>query len=380
MQNNPSVAPLWINTPQKLAAMIDDLHHTDFLSVDTESNSLYVYYEQVCLIQISTASADYLIDPFELKDLSCLAEIFANPKQEKIFHASEYDVICLKRDFNFTFANIFDTMVAARILGEQAVGLAALLNSRMGLELEKKYQRANWGLRPLTPEMLTYACQDSHYLYELRNILAGELKEKGLWELALEDFRLACHVEGHAGGPVPQTCWKVAGSTAIDGQEAAVLQLLCDFREGLASKQNVPPFKIMGNDVLMKLIKEVPATMEELKAIRGTSPRFIARHGNEILNILNQKDSLPPLRKERKVRPSEAYLNRLESLREWRKLKGKELKVESDVILPRDFVEVVAGVNPASQKELKEVLQAIPWRYDHFGKEIFGVLKKQETE
>ncbi|MPM90371.1 Ribonuclease D [bioreactor metagenome] len=271
-------------------------------------------------------------------------------------------------------------MIAARILGEQSVGLAALLNSRMGLELDKKYQRANWAIRPLTPEMLTYACQDSHFLYELRNILAAELREKGLWELALEDFQLACRVEGHAGVPVPQTCWKVAGSTAIDGQEAAILQLLVDFRENLASKQNVPPFKIITNEVLMKLIKEVPSTYDELKAIRGTSPRFIERHANEILDILKKKESLPPLRKERKVRPSEAYLNRLDSLREWRKLKGKELKVESDVILPRDFVENVAGANPTTQKELKEILQLIPWRNEHFGKEILLVLKKQETE
>ncbi|MEA5077895.1 MAG: HRDC domain-containing protein [Anaerolineaceae bacterium] len=380
MPNSTPVTPLWIDTPQKLAAMSADLQQADYLCVDTESNSLYVYYEQVCLIQISTASQDYLLDPLVLKDLSCLAGIFANPKQEKIFHASEYDVICLKRDFNFTFANIFDTMIAARILGEQAVGLAALLNSRMGLELDKKYQRANWAIRPLTPEMLTYACQDSHFLYELRNILAAELKEKGLWELALEDFHLACRVEGHAGVPVPQTCWKVAGSTAIDGQEAAILQLLVDFRENLASKQNVPPFKIITNEVLMKLIKEVPTTYDELKAIRGTSPRFIERHANEILDILKQKESLPPLRKERKVRPSEAYLNRLDSLREWRKLKGKELKVESDVILPRDFVENVAGANPTTQKELKEILQLIPWRNEHFGKEILSVLKKQETE
>lgn len=380
MPNSTPITPLWIDTPQKLAAMSADLQQADYLCVDTESNSLYVYYEQVCLIQITTATHDYLIDPLALKDLNGLAGVFANPKQEKIFHASEYDVICLKRDFNFTFANIFDTMIAARILGEQAVGLAALLNSRMGLELDKKYQRANWAIRPLTLEMLTYACQDSHFLYELRNILAGELREKGLWELALEDFRLACRVEGHAGVPVPQTCWKVAGSTAIDGQEAAILQLLCDFRENLASRQNVPPFKIITNEALMRLIKEIPSTYDELKAIRGISPRFIERHANEILDILKQKESLPPLRKERKVRPSEAYLNRLESLREWRKLKGKELKVESDVILPRDFVETVAEVNPTTQKELKEILQLIPWRNEHFGKEILAVLKKQETE
>lgn len=379
MPKNLVATPLWINSPQKLANMIADLDRAPYLSIDTESNSLYVYYEKVCLIQISTEDHDYLIDPFALNDLSPLGKFFANPKQEKIFHASEYDVICLKRDFGFEFANLFDTMVAARILGEEAIGLAALLKSRLGLELNKKYQRANWGIRPLPQEMLDYASQDSHYLYELRNLLAEELYEKGLWELAREDFRLACEVEAHAGSPVPQNCWKVAGSTHLNGTEAALLQMLCDFRENLASTQNIPAFKILSNDAMMKLIKETPSTFSDLKTIRGISPRFADRHGNEILEILKMKESVKPLRKTGKIRPSETYLKRLDSLREWRKQKGKQLKVESDVVLPKDFLEIVAGENPANLTELKETLCVIPWRFDHFGEEIIDVLKKQEV-
>lgn len=379
MPNSTPITPIWIDTAQKLASISADLQQSETLSIDTESNSLYVYYEQVCLIQISTSEHDYLIDPLALKELAPLGTIFANPKQEKIFHASEYDVICLKRDFGFQFTHLFDTMIAARILGEPAVGLAALLNSRLGIELDKKYQRANWGLRPLPQEMLDYACLDSHYLFELRNILADELREKGLWELALEDFRLACEVEAHAGAPVPQTCWKVAGSTHINGSEAAILQMLCDYREDLASKQNVPAFKIISNEALMNLIKQSPESNDDLKSIHGVSPRFIGRHGKAVLDILKMKESIPPLRKIGKTRPSETYLARLDSLREWRKEKGKQLKVESDVVLPRDLVERVAGENPGSLPELKNALHAVPWRYAHFGKEIIEVLKKLEA-
>ena len=116
--------PIWVDTPQKFAEAMAEFKDQPALAVDTESNSLYVYREQVCLIQISTPAKDFLIDPLSLPDLSSLGPLFSNPNQEKIFHASEYDFICLKRDFQFTFSALFDTMVAARILGVAQFGLA----------------------------------------------------------------------------------------------------------------------------------------------------------------------------------------------------------------------------------------------------------------
>lgn len=375
-----STPPIWINSSQKLQSILPDLARSPFLSIDTESNSLYVYREQVCLIQITTDANDYLIDPLALPNLTPLTTFFANPLQEKIFHASEYDIICLKRDFGFQFVNIFDTMIAARILGEEAVGLASLLQSRLGLELEKKYQRANWGIRPLSQSMLDYACQDSHSLYELRNIIAAELKEKDLWELALEDFRLACDVEANAANPAPKSCWKVAGSQTLDPCEAAILQELCEFREAQARRQNVPPFKILTNEVLVTLTKLHPTSADQMLEVHGITQKLINRFGFDLLQAVQRGETAPPLRKPKNSRPDERFLKRLESLREWRKLKGKELKVESDVILPRDFIELIAGENPASTSDLKSIMCSIPWRYQHFGLDILQVLRKQETE
>jgi ribonuclease D len=290
MPNYIKPVPFWIDSPQKLDSILPDLDRSEYLSIDTESNSLYVYYEQVCLIQISIEHRDFLIDPLAIKDLHCLAKYFSNPDQKKIFHASEYDIICLKRDFGFRFINLFDTMIAARILGEEAVGLAALLKSRLGLELDKKYQRANWGMRPLSQEMLDYACQDSRFLEELHRILTIELQEKGLWDLAQEDFRLACEVEAHTDAPVPQTCWKVAGSTAITSSEAAILQMLCDLRESIASKQNIPAFKVIGNETLVTLIKNCRKRPRN-KVHSRVSPRLADRQGAAILEILRMIES-----------------------------------------------------------------------------------------
>jgi ribonuclease D len=379
MQEQFVPKPVWVDSPASLVNTAKILEGFPSISVDTESNSLYVYHEQVCLVQISTPGNDFLLDTLALDDLSPLAGIFANEKQEKIFHASEYDVICLKRDFGFEFANLFDTMIAARILGEDGIGLASLLKSRLGLELDKKYQRANWGIRPLPQSMLDYACEDSHYLFRLRTILEDELRKKGLWNLAQEDFRLACKVAANPATAQPKNCWKVAGANEINSQEAAILQELCTFREQEAGKQNVPPFKVFSNELMVSLSRLQPGTIAELKQFKGMNERMVRKYGEPILKAIHDGLTSAPLKRPKKTKPDEQYLRRFDALRDWRKNKGKELEVESDVILPRDFLESIAAANPKSTNELTGLMSAVPWRYEHFGKEIIKVIKQQEV-
>ncbi|MHC1740186.1 MAG: ribonuclease D [Anaerolineaceae bacterium] len=378
--SDPQSKPVYyINTPKLLIELSQVLSGQSSISIDTESNSLYVYREQVCLIQISIPEADYLLDTLALKDLSPLAPIFANPSQEKIFHAAEYDIICLRRDYGFTIANIFDTMVAARILGEPAVGLGSLLQSRLEITVNKKYQRANWGIRPLSTEMLDYARQDSQFLYPLRVILEKELKERSLFDLALEDFRLGCEAGSHSQPPTPATCWKVAGSTEVSPTEAAILQSLCDFREDQASRINVPPFKVLSNELLVQLCKEPPAEEKDLLNYRGITSHLYQRFGSKLMAAIQRGQASPPLLRPSKTRPDEHFLRRLDALKEWRKIKGKELKVESDVILPRDILEKISAENPNSLQGLHILMARVPWRYQHFSKEIFSLLRKQEV-
>ena len=182
-------APIVVTHEDTLARMVERLSREPRVAVDTESNSLYAYREQVCLIQFSVPGADYLVDPLAVENLTRLGPLFADGGMEKVFHAAEYDVVCLKRDFNFEFNNLFDTMVAARILGREEVGLGALLEHEFGVKLDKRFQRANWGERPLKGELLAYARLDTHYLLELRDRLYPKLMERGLWALAEEDFR-----------------------------------------------------------------------------------------------------------------------------------------------------------------------------------------------
>lgn len=379
MQSNPASRLVFVDKPAQLVSMVATLEQYPSISIDTESNSLYVYREQVCLVQISTLDHDFLIDTLAVQDLSPLAGIFADPNREKIFHASEYDVICMKRDYGFEFATLFDTMIAARILGEPAIGLASLLKSRLNIELDKKYQRANWGIRPLPKAMLDYAGQDSRHLFQLRVILEQELRAKNLMDLAQEDFLLACAVPAHSANPNHNGCWKVAGSVRINPQEAAILQKLCEYREKEAMRQNLPPFKILSNEILVHLSQLHPQSIADMAEVKGMNERAQRKYGEDLLAAIRRGETAEPLRRPKKVRPDEPFLNRLNALREWRKNKGLELKVESDVILPRDYIELIASTNPKSANELSAFMKDIPYRSSHFGKEIIQVLRKQET-
>src|SRR4249920_2865591 len=188
----PLPPPVLVADEAGLGRLARDLAECPIVAVDTESNSLHAYRERVCLIQFSTLASDYIVDPIRLADLGSLAPFFANRDQQKVFHAAEYDLICLRRDYDFEFANIFDTMSAARTLGWPQVGLAAILDTRFGVTMNKKYQRADWGHRPLTAEQLNYARLDTHYLGALRDLQLRALGESGCWPEAHEEFaRLA---------------------------------------------------------------------------------------------------------------------------------------------------------------------------------------------
>jgi len=180
--SSPSLPPpLLVADEDSLGRLVDALAEHPVVAVDTESNSLHAYRERVCLIQFSTPAADYIVDPIRLLDLNTLAPFFANPDQQKVFHAAEYDLICLGRDYRFAFTNIFDTMSAARTLGWPQVGLAAILGTQFGVTMSKKHQRADWKRRPLTPEQLDYARFDTHYLVALRDKQLEALTASGQW-------------------------------------------------------------------------------------------------------------------------------------------------------------------------------------------------------
>ncbi|HEX9617756.1 MAG TPA: HRDC domain-containing protein [Anaerolineales bacterium] len=366
--------PVLITRPGPLRDLVERLGREPILAVDTESNSLYAYQEQVCLIQFSTPGEDILVDPLALDDLSPLEALFANPEIEKVFHAAEYDLITLKRDFDFTFENLFDTMVAARILGWEEVGLGSILKAEFGVHLDKRNQRANWGQRPLPRELLSYARLDTRYLIPLRARLKEALRAKGLLALAKEDFSRLRHVNGRSPDELPEACWRVSGSYDLSGREAAVLQELCRYRDQVARSLNRPLFKVIGDRTLLSIAAAAPEDVRELRRSGALSPRQLQRHGEALVRAVRRGLKADPIYPPRTSRPEEAYLVRLEALRNWRKQRAREMGVSSDVVLPRDLMFTLAAENPRGEEALAQVLKDVPWRLERFGNEILAVL------
>jgi ribonuclease D len=357
-----------VNEPSTIITKIGGLKHLvriladqPIIAVDTESNSLFAYREQVCLIQFSTPDADYLVDPLAIRDLSSLGPIFSDPKIKKAFHAAEYDLLCMKRDFGFKFNNLFDTMLAARIVGRKEVGLGSLLEAEFNIQVNKRHQRANWGQRPLPIYLLEYARQDTHYLIPLRERLEQQLIEKGFLPLAEEDFRRVCEVEANPENG-KTACWKVNGSTHLSPQQVAVLQELCKYRDDVARSYNRPLFKVFSDQILGAIAKALPNTLDELKAVPGITDHQYQKHGKALLQAVKRGLQAEPLHPPRNIRPDERYLARLEALKHWRKQKAHDLEVESDIILPRDLLYLLAAKNPLEMDDLSSCLADVPWR------------------
>ncbi len=375
MPINTMPDPVLVTTSQDVRALASQFSKQALLAVDTEANSLYAYHEHVCLIQFSIPRKDYIVDPLVIDDLSPLGDVFANPEIEKIFHAAEYDLIVLQRDFGYTFANLFDTMVAARILGWRAVGLSSILKSHFGINVDKKYQRADWGRRPIAPEMLKYAQLDTHYLIPLRETLKDELMAADRWELAREDFARLCQVNPASQVQKTKSCWQINGIHGLEPRQVAVLHELCRFRDRKAQALDRPLFKVIGDSALLNIAAACPRTLNELERVPGISAKQTRWLGNQILSAVQRGLNTPPPTPPRRHHYSASYLERVDRLRQWRKATGRAMGVESDVVLPKDLLYELAKKNPQSPQELAEVLHTVPWRLERYGDEIFEVLR-----
>jgi len=374
--NNINLHPVWVDTSSKFEVMLAELLKESVVAVDTESNSLHAYREQVCLIQFSTTERDFLLDPLAGLDLHPLGNLFSSNTVEKIFHASEYDIICLRRDLGFTFQKLFDTMQAARILGREKFSLGDLVEAEFGLQLDKHNQKADWAKRPLTASMQTYACLDTHYLISLREIMIHKLQQRGLLELAEEDFIRLC--ESSANGDHKPLYLQVKGYQELSSRQLAVLNELSAYRDQRALLINQPHFKVVSNQALLAIAQTCPKNEHDLQKIAELPLRLFERHADGLLKAVRIGLQAQPIELLHRQRPDGRFLNRLDRLKTWRKQTAEGMQVLSDVILPRDVLEEIASQNPQTLPTLQTIMNSVPWRFAHFGGEILDVIKEKK--
>jgi ribonuclease D len=369
--------PIWIDTPRQLEQLIKNLLNQSVVAVDTESDSLYSYFEKVCLVQFSTARADYLVDPLNA-DISGLMTFFAAPSIQKVFHAAEYDLLSLKRDYNFTFTNLFDTMLAAKILGWRRYGLGTILENYFDVKLDKRFQRYNWGKRPLSKKALDYAHLDTHYLLALREIQLKELTGQNRLREAMEAFERQAQAQPTPKVFDPDDFWRIKGCKELTPQQQAILRELFIIRDKIARKTDRPPFKVMNDAILTRLARQQPKTSASLIQMKGLSDKLLKYNTHDILKAIEKGQTATPpyYRPNNNLRPDDETLTRYEILRHWRNNLAAERGVEPDVILSNDTLMDIARHNPQTLNALTQMECLGEWQGETYGKALLNVLKK----
>jgi ribonuclease D len=371
-----------ITSAARLTEVVAILSLQNEIAVDLEMDSLHNYREKVCLIQISTRCNSWLIDPLALADLSPLAGPLSDPNILVVMHGSDYDIRSLHRDFGIEVENLFDTMIAARFLGITEFGLAALLRARFGIELDKKYQKADWSKRPLSPEMSLYAVADTSDLLPLYDLFRGELLQNGRLGWLEEECRLVCRARVvEKEGPLFLYC---KGAGKLRGRNLAVLEELLQLRDRQAKSLDRPPFKVLSAEILQEIAERTPRTMTELSGIKGMTPNQINRHGAGILQAViigleMPEDRLPRFPRTHKNELAAGARDRLKQLKLWREQRSSELGLEPGVLAPNWMLEAVAGFNPATYSGLESVSGVRQWQLDLCANDIMRIAANAAT-
>ena len=373
---NFSEPPILVTKPHQFRRAIDTLSNHTVIAVDTESNSLYAYREQVCLLQFSTPDTDLLIDPLSGIDVSPLSDLFADPGIQVVFHAAEYDVMCLKRDFGFQFNNLFDTMWAARILGWHRVGLGNLLKRFFNVRTNKKYQRYDWGRRPIDEEALKYARLDTHYLLPLRDLQLERLREKGRLEEAREAFEEIAATEPVDLSFDPDDFRSVKGSHKLNRRGEAILRELYRWRDWEARRQDKPHFKILHDQALVGLARRRPRTKKDLYSIPRVSAYHVRRYGKKLLRLVEKgrEAPLPPPPPPPPPRHSDTEVDQYEALRAWRKAIAQQRGVEVSVIMTNAVLWAIVDRQPETLEDLKGIEGLGSWKRETYGEDILEVV------
>ncbi len=362
---------------KELAEVAEIIGRETEIAVDLEMDSLHNYCEKVCLIQISTRTQSWLIDPLALKDLSPLAAPFSNPDIIIVMHGADYDIRSMHRDFGIEVNNLFDTMIASRFIGLTEFGLAALLKNRFGIELNKKFQKADWSRRPLSDEMCAYAMADTSDLLPLYDQLKAELVEKGRLTWLEEECRLVCQARvSEKEGPL---FLSFKGAGKLKGRNLAILEELLQLRDQQAKEMDRPAFKVISGETLLEAAEKRPRSLSDLSSIKGMTPGQIQRHGESILMAVSSamtmpEEMLPHIPRQHRVEPAEGTKERIKQLKEWRQEKSRLLGLEPGVLAPNWLLEGVAEANPTGVETLCEIPGMRNWQIELYGKELLAEL------
>ncbi|MBI4352172.1 MAG: ribonuclease D [Elusimicrobia bacterium] len=372
---------IFIDKQKEFDELAAKLAKHSYLSIDTESNSLYAYKEKFCLMQLTAEDINAVVDTLAV-DIKPLLPVFADPAVEKIFHSADSDIRVFKAAMGCTFANIFDVMVAAKYLGIVKCGLDNMVKEYIGAEMNKKFQKADWGRRPLTKEMLDYASADTIHLKKLRDLLAAELEKKGRLEEATGQFEQICKIEPQPMRFDESGFLTLKSARQLNGRGLAVLRELYLARELAAIKRNAPPFKVISEDLMLRLSVAPREGLHNLSIFKGVSGYVLSNHGAWIREALQKGLKAPEYQVPRREisREKRAYFetvkNRFKNLKVWRKEIAARRNMLPEAIMGNDVLERVALSQPKTLEDLHAVRGLGAEKVSLYGLELIEFMKK----
>jgi ribonuclease D len=333
----------------------------------------------VCLVQVAEGGRTWLVDPLALRDLGPLAPLLADERVTKVFHGADYDVTTMKRDFGFSFAGLFDTMIAARFLGLPAVGLQAVALSELGIALSKDSQKDDWSRRPLTPTQERYARDDVRHLHALRTRLADRLADQGRLAWVQEECDAVAALPAAQRRSEPDAWQKVKGVRQLPPRGREVVKHVVAWRDAVAEETDVPAFRILNTDGLFALARNPPRDEAALRGVRAIWPRW-KRQAPALLAAVERAlatpetdlATIPPAPRPPQVPPETK--RRIDALRAWRTREAERLGLDISIVLPQRLLEKVAEAHPGSLADLERVEGLRRWRVAALGDSLLRAL------
>ncbi len=369
----------YLEADDAVAAFLGRIGKSPRIAIDTEGASFHKFVDRIYLIQLSTSDRHAIIDPLPISAPGALGTLLEDPAVEIVFHDADYDLRLLHQDYGWHVRSIFDTRVAAQLLGINSFGLAALLEKYFGVKLDKKHQRADWSMRPLTKGMLDYAAQDTMHLLGLRDQLAEELKKKDRWSWAREEFLRLEGTQWPSEEP-GMAFLRMKGARDLTRRELALLRELVVWRDTVALQVDKATFRVVGNEPLFEAAKQAPRDRDTLARIKGMPRGILERHARDMLAAVERGLSVPEAdlprfpKSKRWVRDPD-FDAKVGQLKAARDDAAKRLELDPGVLCSRDRMEAVARAVPRHVEEVTALGVLRNWQVEQLGQAFVTALK-----
>ncbi len=359
---------VYVRERAAMEALIERIGATERVAVDTEADSLHNYFEKVCLIQLSLGEEHYLVDPLAGLDLSGLLEALAG--KPLVLHGGDYDLRMMRASLGFRARReVFDTMIAAQLLGVEQIGLAALIERFLGVTIKKTGQKSDWSRRPLSAQQLSYAVNDTRFLEPLAQCLARELSERGRLEWHVESCRAMVRSTGHDKLRDPDDAWRISGAGRLTRRQLAYLREIWHWRDEHARRANQPPFKVFGNQQILELITWAEShpgapLQQGPKLSRNVRGSLLTTLEEALVRAAGMSPSQWPelRRRERDEPPSAECLKRIDALRGACARIAKDLGIAASTLAPKAAIEAVALSQPRTVDEIMQRGGLLRWQ------------------